>query len=257
VYLDLLDWRRTVAQLYADVRANPSPEVGHELWRTGRDDLFRNHPQSPLEDGDPLRDSGLPYWPYDPDLRFTSALTPPEAPGSVTVPSGDGDIRMVLTGHVHLPGDIDADVDVWWLDQYAGGLFLPLRDGTAGKGSYGDGRYLLDSAKSAELGVQDGELLLDLNFLYNPSCRYSPEWSCPLAPASNRVDGGDPCGRKHDADRLTADQAAGSASFAGSPAPGSVASAAQEAWLRRLSVGPVNARPVGMHRPDGCYPVLR
>jgi len=187
VYLDLLDWRRTVAQLYADVRANPSPEVGHELWRTGRDDLFRNHPQSPLEDGDPLRDSGLPYWPYDPALRFTSALTPPEAAASMTVPSGDGNIRMVLTGHVHLPGDIDADVDVWWLDQYAGGLFLPLRDGTAGKGSYGGGRYLLDSAKSAELGVQDGELLLDLNFLYNPSCRYSSEWSCPLAPAGNLV----------------------------------------------------------------------
>ncbi len=79
VYLDLLDWRRTVAQLYADVRANPSPEIGHELWRTGRDELFRSHPQSPLEDGDPLRDSGLPYWPYDPGLRFTSALTPAKA----------------------------------------------------------------------------------------------------------------------------------------------------------------------------------
>lgn len=187
MYLDLLEWRRTVAQLYADVRASPSPQKGHELWRTGRDKLFRDHPQSPLENGDSLRDSGLPYWPYDPDLRFTSALTPPKASGSITVPSGDGDIRMVLIGHVHLPGDIDADLDVWWLDQYAGGLFLPLRDGTAGTGSYGGGRYLLDSAKGAELGVQGGELVLDLNFLYHPSCRYSPEWSCPLAPAGNLV----------------------------------------------------------------------
>lgn len=187
MYLDLVDWRRTVARLYGDVAANPSPEVGHERWRAGRDELFRHHPQSPLEVGDPLRESGLPYWPYDPALRFTAPLTPADLPRSMTVTTGEGDLRMVLAGRVHLPGDIDAEVDVWWLDQYAGGLFLPLRDGTAGNGSYGGGRYLLDSAKGAELGTHGGELVLDLNFLYHPSCRYSPEWSCPLAPAGNRV----------------------------------------------------------------------
>ncbi len=187
MYLDLVDWRRTVAQLYAQVRASSTPEAGHELWRAGRDDLFRRHPQSPLEEGDPLRENGLPYWPYDPALRFTSPLTPAVEPRSMTLPSGEGDIRMALAGRVHLSGAIDADVDVWWLEQYAGGLFLPLRDGTAGRGSYGGGRYLLDSAKSADLGTENGELVLDLNFLYHPSCRYSPEWSCPLAPAGNRV----------------------------------------------------------------------
>ncbi len=187
MYLELVDWRRAMAQLYADVRANPSPEDGHASWKAGRDELFLHHPQSPLEDGDPLRDNGLPYWPYEPALRFTSPLRPPGEPRTMTVPSGEGDIRMSLAGQVHLPGPIDADVDVWWLDQYAGGLFLPLRDGTAGRGSYGGGRYLLDSAKSAELGVEGSELVLDLNFLYHPSCRYSPRWSCPLAPAGNRV----------------------------------------------------------------------
>ncbi len=190
MYLDLLDWRRSVAQLYAAVRAEPDPPAAHQRWRAGRDELFRSHPESPLPADDPLRDSGLPYWPYDPSLRFSAPLVAPDAPASLAVASSDGEIHLSLAGSVRLPGVIGADVSAWWLDQYAGGLFIPLRDGTAGTDSYGGGRYLLDTAKGADLGVGSSastELVLDLNFLYHPSCRYSPQWSCPLAPAGNRV----------------------------------------------------------------------
>jgi len=90
-------------------------------------------------------------------------------------------------GHLELPAPLAATLDVWWLDQYAGGLFIPLRDGTAGDSSYGGGRYLLDTAKSADLGGTDTTLTVDLNFLYHPSCPYSPEWICPLAPEGNTV----------------------------------------------------------------------
>ncbi len=77
-------------------------------------------------------------------------------------------------------------LDVWWLHQYGGGLFIPLRDGTAGTSSYGGGRYLLDTAKGADLGGRDSSsLVVDLNFAYHPSCRYNPEWVCPLAPPGN------------------------------------------------------------------------
>ena len=72
-------------------------------------------------------------------------------------------------------------------DQYAGGLFVPLRDGTAGSGSYGAGRYLLDTAKGAWLGGDESALVLDLNFAYHPSCRYDDRWRCPLAPAGNTI----------------------------------------------------------------------
>ncbi len=188
MYLELTEWRRAVAGLYALVRAAAEPVAGHRVWIQGRDELFRNHPQSPLAPTDPLRDSGLPYWPYDPALRFTAALAPPDHPRELVVPTGDGDLRLRLAGRVTLPAPIDRSVSVWWLDQYGGGLFLPLRDGTAGKGSYGGGRYLLDTVKGADLGGTGAKLVLDLNFLYHPSCRYSPEWSCPLAPDGNRID---------------------------------------------------------------------
>jgi len=189
--LELTSWRRIVGELYAAVRAEDDPQRGHALWRHGRDELFRSHPQSPLLPGDPLRTTGLPYWPYDPRLRFDVPLLPADAGAgpdvSLSLPTSDGVIPMIRLGRVHLPAPIDAAIDVWWLRQYAGGLFLPLRDGTAGESSYGGGRYALDTAKGADLGGRAGRLIIDLNFLYHPSCRYNDAWVCPLAPPGNTI----------------------------------------------------------------------
>lgn len=186
--LELAGWRREVSALYGAVRADADPERAHNRWREGRDELFRCHPQSPLSKGHPLRESGLPYWSYDPRLRFELEIERPPAPQEISLPSGaDGDTTMRLVGRVNLPAPLDATLDVWWLRQYAGGLFLPVRDGTAGDGSYGGGRYLLDTAKGADLGEMAGGLVVDLNFLYHPSCRYDDAWQCPLAQPGNTV----------------------------------------------------------------------
>ena len=186
--LELGAWRREVSELYASVRREDDPERGHALWRAGRDRLFGSHPQSPLPVGDPLRASGLPYWPYDPRVRFELPLVAATERARLSLPTdGDGTTLLALIGRVHLPRPFDATIDVWWLRQYAGGLFMPLRDGTAGDSSYGGGRYLLDSAKGADLGGSSDRLVIDLNFLYHPSCRYAPEWQCPLAPSGNSM----------------------------------------------------------------------
>ena len=66
-------------------------------------------------------------------------------------------------------------------------MFVPLKDLTAGVTSYGGGRYLLDTVKGADLGTEDGRLVLDFNLAYNPSCAYDPRWVCPLAPPANRL----------------------------------------------------------------------
>jgi uncharacterized protein (DUF1684 family) len=186
--LELTDWRRRVAGLYAQVReaAAADPAGAHALWREGRDHLFREHPQSPLLPDDPLRATGVPYWPYDASLRFELPLLGAE-PASLALGTGDdGTTTLERVGRVDVPGV--GGLDVWWLAQYGAGLFLPLRDGTAGTGSYGGGRYLLDTAKGADLGGGVDTLVVDLNFAYHPSCRYDPRWVCPLAPAGNRTD---------------------------------------------------------------------
>jgi hypothetical protein len=184
--LELTDWRLRVQDLYARVRGEADPAQGHQIWREGRDELFRSHPQSPLPAGDPLRTSGIAYAPYDPILRFRLPLLAPQRQESLSVPTpADGTIVMRLIGHVEIALPAPFRLDIWWLHQYGGGIFVPLRDGTAGTTSYGGGRYLLDTAKGADLGGDADSLIIDLNFAYHPSCRYNPEWVCPLAPAGN------------------------------------------------------------------------
>jgi uncharacterized protein (DUF1684 family) len=86
-----------------------------------------------------------------------------------------------------LPGG-SVRLPVLQLLEYAGGIFLPFGDATNGGATYGAGRYLLDTAKGADLGVAaDGSLILDFNFAYQPWCAFDPRWACPLAPREARL----------------------------------------------------------------------
>jgi uncharacterized protein (DUF1684 family) len=183
--LTLLDWRRRVAGLYAAVRTARDPESGWRTWRDGRDELFAGHPDSPLDAEARRTFRGLPFAPYDPALRFDAVLEP-AGPQRLEVPTAtDGVVPFERIGTVQLGAA--GRLDVWWLDSYGGGVFLPLRDGTAGTTTYGGGRYLLDTVKGADLGSHGDRLVVDLNFAYHPSCTYDPRWSCPLAPEGNRI----------------------------------------------------------------------
>ncbi|MGX7677313.1 DUF1684 domain-containing protein [Jatrophihabitans sp. DSM 45814] len=190
------DWRRQVHALYAAVRAADTPVEAHAIWVTGRTELFNTHGASPLSAGQQLRHAD-----YDPAFRFVLPVLDAD-PDRFEVPTGtDGVVPFERTGRFELPvsgapgisPDISPDMslDVWWLASYGGGVFLPIRDGSAGTLTYGAGRYLLDTVKGADLGrvqTADGQRwVIDLNFAYNPSCVYDPAWACPLAPAGNRI----------------------------------------------------------------------
>lgn len=184
--MTLLDWRREVARLYAVARAAAAegdPATGWRAWCAGRDALFGGHPDSPLPPAARDRFTGLPMAPYDPALRFTVPVRP-APPERLAVATGtDGVVPYERVGRVELPGY--GTLDLWWLGSYGGGLFVPLRDGTAGRSTYGGGRYLLDTVKGADLGGEASALVVDLNFAYHPSCAYDPAWACPLAPPGN------------------------------------------------------------------------
>jgi uncharacterized protein len=193
--LDLLDWRRRVAALYAEVRATADPAIAHAQWRAGRDDLLRHHPESPVPRGERAGFAGADVAPYDPALRFVVAMDTDVAPQRLDVETGtDGVVSFARVGRLTLPGI--GSLDAWWLLQYGGGLFVPVRDATAGTLTYGGGRYVLDTAKGADLGTEDGRLVVDLNFAYQPSCAYDPAWACPLAPPGNVVATAVPVGER-------------------------------------------------------------
>jgi hypothetical protein len=184
--LTLLDWRRRVARLYAEVRSEPDPVAAHDHWRKTRDDLLRTHPDSPVPRQGRADYPGAPVAAYDPRLRFDVAVDTSVPAKHIEVATGsDGVVPFDRIGRAHLPGG--GDLDVWWLGSYGGGVFVPVKDATAGTATYGGGRYLIDTVKGADLGGDEGRLILDFNFAYNPSCAYDPEWACPLPPPGNIV----------------------------------------------------------------------
>jgi len=185
-YITLLDWRRRVAALYAEVRerAARDPVDAHRVWRAGRDDLFRRHSQSPIPERHRGSYRAVPCFDYDARFAFTAPIRGLRETLCEVETSGGRVTRFVRFGAVDLP--IGA-LDVMWLDAYGGGLFLPFTDTTSGQSTYGGGRYLLDTVKGADLGVRGDDLVLDFNFAYHPSCAHDAKWMCPLAPASNRL----------------------------------------------------------------------
>jgi uncharacterized protein (DUF1684 family) len=180
----LVDWRRRVAQLYADVRANPDPRAAHAHWVSTRDALLREHPESPVPADRRATFRGVPMAAYDPAFRFDVVVDPGVEPVEWAVQTGtDGVVRFRRIGRAGVPAV--GELDVWWLLGYGGGMFIPVRDSALQ--TYGGGRYLIDTVKGADLGGDGDRLVLDMNFAYNPSCAYDPAWACPLAPAGNTV----------------------------------------------------------------------
>jgi uncharacterized protein (DUF1684 family) len=147
------------------------------VWRRTRDELFATHPQSPGP-------GPLDVAPYDESWRAEVAVDPTD-PMELRVDTGtDGTVVFDRVGRLGTPW---GDLDVWQLRQYAQGWWVPLKD--TSPRTYGGGRYLLDTAKGADLGsTPDGKLVIDLNFLYAPSCAHDPRWACPLAPPGNVLD---------------------------------------------------------------------
>ena len=184
----LWDWRRRMSDAYAAVRAAVDPAEAWLVWRATRDALFRDHAQSPLDPDDRAAFPGLPFFPYDNALRFTVPLAPAAGPLRVVSAGADGDVRLRPFARTSgLAPLLGADLTLFWIEGYGGGVFLPFSDATNGSSSYGGGRYLLDTIKGADLGNADGGVILDFNFAYHPSCRYSARYICPLSPPENRL----------------------------------------------------------------------
>ena len=201
----LADWRRQVSDLYAEVRrlGAGDPDAALTVWRGERERLYRDHPMSPVP-ADQRRNFSARHFELDPSLRFevvVQAATPASpvplaSPAPLASPlslpnSGADTLSFRRIGTVEIPfPDRPRSLSLFWMEGYAGGLFLPFRDATSGAETYAAGRYLLDTAKSADLGgdQQRGSLILDFNFAYQPSCAFDPRWACPLAPPENRLD---------------------------------------------------------------------
>ena len=172
---------------------DPAAALAH--WRAVRERLFREHPQSPLPEASrsTFRAS---HFEADPSLRFEVDVhpAPPPVPGALALElpnSGTDSLSFTRIGRIEIPfREGSRTLSVFWMAGYTGGLFVPFRDATNGHETYAAGRYLLDTAKGADLGGDPdrGTIVVDFNFSTQPSCAFDPRWACPLAPPENRLD---------------------------------------------------------------------
>ena len=189
----LADWRHTVAEHYAAVRAlagSDAPAAAAQ-FRAARARLMREHPDSPIMPERRAAWEGPQWYPYDPAFRVRGVIdtSAPRETFGISL-AADGVLRCTRVGHARFTlAGRESALAMYWFEGYGGGLWLPFSDASGGGETYGGGRYLLDSAKGSDLGGdwRRSILVVDFNFAYQPSCAFDPRWSCPLAAQDNRL----------------------------------------------------------------------
>ena len=156
--------------------------------RTERDEHFRTHYTSPIPEDHLPGFVGLSYFEPDPGLVLHGSMTVVEGKREIISSTG-GTSSYRLAGHLEiLIGGQDRRLVVLYGDEDE--MFIPFRDGTCGKDSYGGGRYVGLTV------AEDGSSIVDFNRAINPWCAYDEEFSCPLPPAENWLEASLPAGEK-------------------------------------------------------------
>jgi uncharacterized protein (DUF1684 family) len=157
-------------------------------FREGRDRDFRDPGLTPLRNEDFSKFTGLQY--FAPDEKFiVKAKFEKTADRQVfTMPTTVGTSRKYFKYGVlkfELGGE-SFSLTVFQpetapkREEYKDLLFVPFRDLTNGKETYGAGRYMDIKAPAV------GEMTLNFNLAYNPSCAYGrDDFSCAIPPKEN------------------------------------------------------------------------
>ena len=125
---------------------------------------------------------GLRWFPVDPLYRVKGKYTAYTEPRIVSVPDTTGGARQMKA-----PGQISFTLKgksftLEPLEAASGEWMIMFRDTTAGKSTYGAGRFL------EVIPTRSSVAVLDFNKAYNPYCAYNPNISCPVVPKANRLD---------------------------------------------------------------------
>ena len=157
-----------------------------EKERKVKDRFFGSkYPGSPIPAQDRPRFRGLEYYPPDPNYRFELELHEHSEKQVVRMAytKGNeedflrwGEFRFNIVGKEKI-------LQAYKRDPREEMLFIPFRDATSGKETYGAGRYIdLEPERGR---TPEGKWILDFNRAYNPWCVYSEDYTCPFVPTEN------------------------------------------------------------------------
>lgn len=165
-----------------------TPDV--KAFREGRDKEFRSKEESPLKAEDFSIYKGLNYFPVDKNFRVEADFTKTSDEKYFQMPTSSGKskkfikfgvLKFTMNGKNYSLNVYQADAELLAkFPEYKDLLFVPFKDATSGKATYGGGRYI-------DLKTPSGKrAILDFNLAYNPNCAYgSDRYSCPIPPKEN------------------------------------------------------------------------
>ena len=155
-------WISTVCSSIAKPRMSSSPQAITPHWTTT------------------TKRSSLVFLTTTPTLAWFSPCLWNRPDGEeISIQTSDGQQR-VYRRDARVSFEVDGEsVTLAMYNTGQPGFFIPFRDSTSGKTSYGAGRYLDIEANG------DGSVTLDFNLAYNPYCAYNDSYSCPMPPHEN------------------------------------------------------------------------
>jgi uncharacterized protein (DUF1684 family) len=156
-----------------------------ERVRKMKDTFFAQDWQSPLSPMDRARFKGLQYYPPDMSYRFELKLHEHPEPQVVKMVYTKGNQQDFISwGEFRFKIDgKELSLQAYKRKSSEEELFIPFKDATSGKETYGAGRYI-DLEPDTDR-TDEGKWVLDFNQAYNPWCAYSENYTCPIVPAEN------------------------------------------------------------------------
>ena len=159
-------------------------------FRDGRDHEMRDPKETPLPEAEQAKFAGLKYFATDGKYRVKAKFKKEPSAQKIQFQTSSGKIRTFLkygTVSFKLSGKKYA-LSVYQVEpaamkeEYKDLVFIPFKDLTSGKETYGAGRYI-------DIKIPpDDKVVLDFNLAYNPNCAYGSEkYNCPIPPRENRL----------------------------------------------------------------------
>lgn len=124
----------------------------------------------------------LSWYPLDPSWRITAHYVPWDKPKALNFDTVISGLQETDSSPGYL--SFTREGKQYRLDPAEDGSIV-FRDQTAGKATYGAGRFL-DIALPKNLKAA-AEVVLDFNEAYNPPCVFTAYATCPLPPPENRL----------------------------------------------------------------------
>ncbi len=158
-------------------------------YRERRDEFFKEHPRSPLDESQRSVFKALTYYPIDLKYRFNGEIERykyhimnPEYYANFLTNKGVKK-RYIRYGKFRFRLENKEYTMELYKSPGSDHLFIPFRDKTNGNVTYRGGRYL-----DAEIIMPGYKTVIDFNMTYNPSCVYNDKYICIIPPDENNFD---------------------------------------------------------------------